>query len=210
MAKYLDENGLIYVWNKLKSFFVAKEAGKGLSSNDLTDELLEKINSAGSSSFSGAYADLSGKPSIGGHAIASGDQTAASLGLATPEDVSSAVSDEDAAIKEYISQKGYQTASQVETIVTGKGYQTAGDVSSAISSAISAVLTYKGTVASVSALPSSKQKLGDVWHVTDDAGEYAWDGSEWQALGSSIDLSAYLLKTDVSSISNGDIDDIFS
>lgn len=39
MAKYLDNNGLLYLWSKIKAAFVAKEAGKGLSTNDLTDTL---------------------------------------------------------------------------------------------------------------------------------------------------------------------------
>ena len=37
--KYLDENGLLYFWQKIKNKFVAKETGKGLSTNDLTDAL---------------------------------------------------------------------------------------------------------------------------------------------------------------------------
>ena len=32
--KYLDDNGVLYLWNKIKSIFVAKEDGKGLSTND--------------------------------------------------------------------------------------------------------------------------------------------------------------------------------
>ena len=43
---------------------VDKVEGKGLSTNDLTDELKQKIIDAGSSSFSGAYSDLTGKPKI--------------------------------------------------------------------------------------------------------------------------------------------------
>lgn len=34
--KYLDDNGLLYVWQKITAKFVAKEVGKGLSSNDFT------------------------------------------------------------------------------------------------------------------------------------------------------------------------------
>jgi len=39
MAKFLDDNGLLYLWSKIKAAFVSKEAGKGLSKNDLTDTL---------------------------------------------------------------------------------------------------------------------------------------------------------------------------
>ena len=41
----------------------------------------------------------------------------------------------------------------------------------------------------VSALPSSGNKIGDVWHVSADSGEYAWDGTEWQALGGMLQAS---------------------
>lgn len=66
---YLDENGLLYVWTKIKGLLggkVDKVEGKGLSTNDLTDELKQKIIDAGSSSFSGNYSDLTGKPKING------------------------------------------------------------------------------------------------------------------------------------------------
>lgn len=65
--KFLDQNGLLYVWSKIKTELgtkVDKVDGMGLSHNDLTDELVTKINNAGDSSFSGAYSDLTGKPKI--------------------------------------------------------------------------------------------------------------------------------------------------
>jgi Cu/Ag efflux protein CusF len=43
MAKYLNETGLSYFWGKLKAYFVAQEAGKGLSTNDFTDVLKTKL-----------------------------------------------------------------------------------------------------------------------------------------------------------------------
>lgn len=65
--KFLDQNGLLYVWSKIKASLgtkVDKVEGKGLSTNDLTNELLEKLLNAGDSSFSGVYADLTNKPKI--------------------------------------------------------------------------------------------------------------------------------------------------
>ena len=44
--KYLDENGLLYVWNKIKSNFVLKVKGKDLSTNDFTDDYKSKLDSA--------------------------------------------------------------------------------------------------------------------------------------------------------------------
>lgn len=59
-------------------------------------------------------------------------------------------------------------------------------------SQLTSVMTYKGTVASESALPKSDQSIGDVYNVTDTNMNYAWDGSKWDQLGSTVDLSGYL------------------
>lgn len=63
---------------------------KGLSDNNLTDALVAKINAAGESDFSGAYADLTGKPTINGHEVA-GALTAAGLGLAQLDEQAAAI-----------------------------------------------------------------------------------------------------------------------
>ena len=41
---YLDKNGLLYLWQKIKAAFVAKEAGKGLSTNDFNDSYKTKLD----------------------------------------------------------------------------------------------------------------------------------------------------------------------
>ena len=42
----IDSDGLLFLWQQILSRFVVKEEGKGLSTNDLTDELLQKIQNA--------------------------------------------------------------------------------------------------------------------------------------------------------------------
>ena len=63
-----------------------------------------------------------------------------------------------------------------------------------IDAKISSVMSYKGTVATVEDLPSSAT-VGDVYNVTDTGMNYAWNGSQWDALGSDIDLSNYVTNT---------------
>ena len=63
-----------------------------------------------------------------------------------------------------------------------------------IDAKISSVMSYKGTVATVEDLPSSAT-IGDVYNVTDTGMNYAWNGSQWDALGSDIDLSNYVTNT---------------
>lgn len=60
------------------------------------------------------------------------------------------------------------------------------------SSDLASVLKYKGTKASVANLPTTGNTTGDVWHITADGSEYAWDGSIWQELGTAVDLSGYV------------------
>ena len=81
--RYLDENGLLYVVKAIKGWLgnkVDKVEGKGLSTNDLTNELLEKLMNAGDSSFSGVYADLTNKPKINGVELGT-NNTLADLGI---------------------------------------------------------------------------------------------------------------------------------
>lgn len=57
---------------------------------------------------------------------------------------------------------------------------------------IAGVLTYKGTLDTVEALDSVEApKTGDVYHITATGAEYAYNGTEWEELGSEVDLSAY-------------------
>lgn len=64
---------------------------------------------------------------------------------------------------------------------------------------LASVLDWKGTVATVSALPTKESgaKKGDVYHVTEKSAEYAFDGTVWQELGSEIDLSGYYDKDEI-------------
>ena len=146
---YLNKTGLTKLWSKIKDKFVVKELKtdsdseyKVLSDNNLTDELKQKILDAGDSSFDGQYTSLTGKPSIEGHELASGNQTAASLGLATPSDISTATA--DMATQTWVTEKGYQTSTQVQQAittattdmatqswVTGQGYATTSALTSA-------------------------------------------------------------------------------
>lgn len=74
-----------------------------------------------------------------------------------------------------------------------------GDKVTSLESKITAIFTFKGTKAIVAELPNDdSQQVGDVWHVTENDGEYVWDGDSWELLGLSVDLSTYATKTEVS------------
>lgn len=67
---------------------------------------------------------------------------------------------------------------------------------------LTSVYVFKGTKATYAELPTDAQ-TGDVWNVvaaynTNPAGtNWAWNGSEWDALGGEIDLSSYATLTEV-------------
>ena len=185
---YLGKTGLTKLWGKIKGKFVEKEHKTGsdseykvLSDNNLTDDLVEKIMSAGDSSFDGQYTSLTGKPSIEGHELASGNQTAASLGLATPNDISEATT--DMATQTCVTGKGYQTSTQVQqaittattdmatqTWVTSQNYATTSNVNTLINQAVSTVYTPKGSLADISTLGtlSTSGKIGDVYNISSE------------------------------------------
>lgn len=182
---YLDKTGLTNLWAKIKAKFVVKELKtdsdseyKVLSDNNLTDELKQKILDAGDSSFDGQYTSLVGKPSIEGHELASGNNTAASLGLATPNDISTAT--DDMATQTWVGEQGYQNASQVQSAVTTgtadmatktwigqQGYATTSNVNTLISAAVSGAYKAKGTVAFASLPTLTTAAVGDVYNVSD-------------------------------------------
>lgn len=130
MAKYLDNDGLLYLWQKIKNVFATKDAlndkvdkvtGKGLSTNDYTTAEKNKLA-----------------------AFDSADTYALKTDLAS-------------------------------------------------------MYKYKGSVESVNVLPSTGQTIGDVYNVELTGMNYAWNGTEWDALGEIFTIT---------SISNGDIDTI--
>ena len=182
---YLDKTGLTNLWTKIKAKFVVKEFKtdsdseyKVLSDNNLTDELKQKILDAGDSSFDGQYTSLTGKPQIEGHELASGNNTAASLGLATPTDISTATA--DMATQTWVNGQGFATTSAVTSQITTatadmatkawvgeQGYATTTNVNALISAAVSGAYKAKGSSAFASLPALESATVGDVYNVTD-------------------------------------------
>lgn len=59
---------------------------------------------------------------------------------------------------------------------------------------ISSVFRYKGSVNTYDDLPESGQVIGDVYNILDTGSNYAWDGTKWDKLSETVDLSPYLTK----------------
>lgn len=87
-----------------------------------------------------------------------------------------------------------------------------------IASKVASVFKFKGTKPTFEDLPKTGNVEGDVWHVEADHAEYVWatvDGAlnpSWEALGGTIDLTGYALKTDLKSLTfkSGDATAVYS
>ena len=61
---------------------------------------------------------------------------------------------------------------------------------------LASAMHYKGTKATVAEVKAlTGMQAGDVWHVTADGSEWAYNGSSWEELGTVIDLSSYATQT---------------
>lgn len=197
MSKYLDENGLTYLWSKIKGRFVEQVSGKGLSTNDYTTAEKNKLESLSNYTHPSYTSRVNGLYKITvddkGHVsdaikVAKSDITA--LGIPAQDTT-------------------YSNATQTEHgLMSSTDKQKLDGFLSADSYVLKTDLTglykYKGSIAS-SSLPKTGQVVGDTYNLT-DASKYgpagtnvAWTGEDWDALGGLFVIS---------SLSNNDIDKI--
>lgn len=85
-----------------------------------------------------------------------------------------------------------------------------------INSMVSSVLHYKGTKTSYSDLPKTGNVVGDVWNIEESSPGYhvnagdnvAWNGTTWDVLAGTMDLSAYVQTSELREITEGEIKSI--
>lgn len=265
--QYLGYTTLNYLWGRLKTIFVQKESGKGLSSNDYTNEEKQKLAGLENYTLPTAGADVKGGIKVGAGLSITGDGILSANGGGTadavewenvigkPTNVSAFTNDagyvDEDGVETQITAKNYQTAQQVETAITSKNYQTATQVESiiegkdyqteeevntlitqkgyitsggvdtklqqyALKSDISSALKYKGSKNTYAELPVSENVVGDVWNIVQadpshnvKAGDnVAWNGTDWDVLSGTVDLSGYVQDSDLVEITTEEIDDI--
>jgi len=222
MAKYLDNDGLLYLWQKIKNVFATKDAldgkvdkvtGKGLSTNDYTTAEKDKLagietgaqvnplvsvggNSRQILEYSvndnmGALIMIydDGSLDVGNVAV-----PLASVAQGAIQSLSNALAGKvDAEDGKGLSTNDYTTAEKNKLAAFGAAS------TYALKTDITNMYKYKGSVATVSALPASGNTTGDVYNVEATGMNYAWNGTAWDALGEIFTIT---------SISNGDIDTI--
>lgn len=224
--KYLDENGLLYFWQKIGNAFVSKETGKGLSTNDYTTtdknklagiESGAEVNIIENIEVNGVQGTINNK--IASVSISAGAIDSISVN-GTPQTI-----DQNKNVDISVPTNNNQ-------LTNGAGYQTAADVSSAIDTKISSTYKAKGSV-SFSNLPALSSAVeGFVYNVSDaftttsdfveGAGNDYPAGTnvviinttgqtyKYDVLSGFIDLSPYQLSADLIAITNSEIDTIVS
>ncbi|OUP60091.1 hypothetical protein B5F14_06650 [Faecalitalea cylindroides] len=220
--KYLGETTVTYLMAKIKSLFVAKEAGKGLSTNDFTNQDKSKLDGLQNYTLPKAGSETLGGIMVGAGLTIDGEGHLSATGGGEADSVNwENVVGKPTAVSEFENDSGYQTASDVESKIIGKGYQTSAQVDEKLTayakkSDIASALKYKGSKNTYSELPSSDQSVGDVWNVVQadsshniKAGDnVAWNGSSWDVLSGTVDLSGYVQDSDLVEITTGEIDSI--
>ena len=204
--KYVDSNGLLYFWQKIVNVFVKKDGSKVLSDNNYTTE--EKNKLAGLSNYTlpkATKTTLGGiKAGVGVEVTEDGTLNATGGGTADSVDWSN-VQNKPTKLSEFENDSGFQTASDVQGAINTatKGLAT----EEYVNRKTSTVLRYKGTVANREALPSNAE-IGDTYNLQDTGGNVAWDGTKWDDLGETVDLSGYVQESELVAITNVEIDGI--
>lgn len=102
--------------------------------------------------------------------------------------------DTDCANKKYVDDG---LSVKLDTTTAASTYLTQADAATtyATKSDITAVFKVKGSKASYSDLPATGNVTGDVWNVLDTGSNYVWDGTAWDKLSETVDLSGLVPKT---------------
>ena len=238
--KYLDENGLLYFWQKIKAKFVAQESGKGLSTNDYTTTEKNKLSGIAS----GAQVNVIETVKRNGTALT---VTSKAVDVIVPTNTSDLTNDSnfvsdanyshitvDSALSSSstnpVQNKVINTALGTKAALASPTFTgtpkaptasagtnttqiaTTAFVATAIANAISGITGISFEV--VQTLPSTGD-TGTIYLVAHSHGtqdiydEYIYVNNGWEKIGNTdIDLSGYMLKTDMVAITNAEIDTI--
>ena len=229
MAKYLDENGLLYYNQKLNTKFdgkVDKDGSKVLSDVNFTTAYESKLNSLKNYTLPTASAETLGGIKVGAGLQISEQGTLSATGGGTADSVDwENVQDKPTTIAGYgitdakINNKTITLGSNSVTVPTnnnqltnGAGYQTASQVQSAISDAVGDITGFEFQI--VEDLPGTGEN-GVIYLISNSGtgqniyDEYIWTGTAFEKIGTTdVDLTNYWSKTELVAIQNSEIDTI--
>lgn len=123
MKKYLDQNGLVFLWEKIKGTFVKQEAGKGLSTNDFTTTEKDKLAAIKSGATKVEASATNGNIKVDGtetqvYALPTATSTVkggVSVGSGLSVDSNGLLTNAHTKVSQLTNDSNFQTATQVET-----------------------------------------------------------------------------------------------
>jgi hypothetical protein len=223
-TKFLDGDGVLYVWQEIKNDFVKKEAGKGLSTNDFTTDEKTKLAGLGGSgnyTLPAASAVTLGGVKIGANLTVTEDGTLSATSPITK--VSQLTNDANfitasanitgnaatattaaSATKATQDASGNVIADTYAKKTDVAGYQTQAQVNALIEAKVASVVRYKGTLADKAALTAlTGMAVGDMYNVDGDGNgmNYVYNGSTWDPQAPTVTIT---------SLTNSDLDAIFA
>lgn len=202
--KALDQNGLLYFGQQflanLRSIFQAKETGKGLSTNDFTNALKDKLDGIAA----GATANQGTITGINMNGTSKGTSGVVDLGtvITGHQDISGLAPKASPAFT------GTPTAPTAAVGTNNTQVATTAFVKNALDNytpSISGPLVYRGSCTYAN-LPNNPS-VGDMWDVTDAQGDYpagtdyAWNGTAWNPLGGKLTIE-YMTNSEVTTVIN--------
>ena len=205
---------------------VDKVTGKGLSTNDYTTAEKNKLagidDNANNYTLPAATSSALGGVKTGSNinnssgTISVNDGTTSAKGVVQLTDTIGSDSTKAAtptAVKAV--QDEVKTKADKSTTIAGYGITDA-YTKTEVDGKVSGALHYKGSKDTYADLPTTGNTIGDVWNITNadashgvKAGDnVAWNGTDWDVLSGTVDLSAYMLIADMVRVTNTEIDTI--
>ena len=177
--------------NQADKYFVHQEDGKGLSTNDLTNDLKTAYDNAVTAVNelvnAGAQANVIEKVAVNGTDLT--PDTEKRINVTVPTLVSALTND-----------SGYQTSTQVQTAITNALASIAG-----IKFEVVTELPSSGVNGTIYLIAHSHSDARDTYD------EYAWIGDKYEKIGNTdVDLSGYIRKDEIDSITTSEIDSMFN
>lgn len=219
MAKFLDYDGLLYFWQQLKSKFVAQESGKGLSTNDFTTDEKNKLAGIAAGAEVNVQADWSvtssssdafikNKPSIpAASSTAPKMDGTAAVGTGTTWARADHVHPHDTSKQDTLTFDSTPTANSSNPV-------TSAGVKTYVDEAIGSITGIDFQI--VTQLPQTGQK-GVIYLVSNGGAsgnsydEYIWVSNAFEKIGTTdVDLSNYWNTTNLTAITNTEIDTIMA
>lgn len=233
LEKVLDENGVLYLWGKIKTLVsgkVDKVEGKSLV-DDTEITRLKNVKNYDDTAVKKDITAMQGK--IETLEQSGYDDTQLRKDIANTYETKANVSTHTGNTTVHITATERTAWNNAETNAKtyadglAKNYDAKGAATAAETNAKSytdaeidkvkakmvAGMHYKGSVDNYSDLPTTNE-VGDMWNVKtasehNKAGDnVVWDGTAWDNQGGMIDLSGYVKDTDIVAITNEEIDKI--